>query len=346
MDKCRRGSEFKPFNGDAVAEKLVAEGKAINSMVGFINGIGFCMNDSRYDKCIDCETMQECQQMLTDDMVADELSLNPKTQGSTAKKEWNREDDSDGAYDHDHEARPWPDSIKVDKEYITGTECREATGMQKRMSIFPDCNECDKVEALQKQIKTMIDQDLKVAMLKPSEIILMKQGVDVRLSPGDKLDVLDDELYGKPKEDDGNMRTFESGATRDTADGKLNYAGFLSLTALKQYAKYMNMNRLQSDGNIRDADNWKKGFPMESYVESSFRHYLEWLGYHQSDNRTPEMNNAGIAAVCGLLFNAMGYLNEWLKSGDMIDFDGDDPTTEMQERRDEILKDDAKTESA
>ena len=175
--------------------------------------------------------------------------------------------------------------------------------------------------------------------LLPKEALVSSDDKDGRCKCCDSRSLeMPDVINGVPQTDDGTMRTFESGATRDTNDGKLNFAGFLSLPALTQYAKYMSMNRLQSDGGIRDADNWKAGFPIESYVESAFRHYLDWLKYHQSDNRTPEMNNEGIAAVCGLIFNAMGFLHEWLKGADMVDFDGDDPTKEMQERRDAIKK--------
>jgi len=213
------------------------------------------------------------------------------------------------------------------------------------------CDECPhKIMA-----QTIIDQDIKRALVSVDPIILTSPEAildthnypatgappkkPLRFNSDSGKDTPDDRLeHPCTKEDDGNMRTFESGATRDTGEGKLNFAGFLSLPALTQYAKYMNMNRLQSDGKIRAADNWKAGFPIESYVESAFRHYLDWLKYHQSDNRTPEMNNEGVAAVCGLVFNAMGFLHEWLKNADMIDFDGDDPTTEMKVRRDAIEK--------
>jgi len=35
------------------------------------------------------------------------------------------------------------------------------------------------------------------------------------------------------------VRTFDTGATRDTEDGKLDYEGFLSGRVLKRYAEYM-----------------------------------------------------------------------------------------------------------
>ena len=62
------------------------------------------------------------------------------------------------------------------------------------------------------------------------------------------------------------MREFETGATRDTNDGKLDFEGFLSPLALVRYAEYMNKNRIQADGKVRASDNWQKGIPREVYM--------------------------------------------------------------------------------
>ena len=43
---------------------------------------------------------------------------------------------------------------------------------------------------------------------------------------------------------DNKIRTFETGATRDTELGKLDYEGFLSPTVLKAYAEYLNKHRV------------------------------------------------------------------------------------------------------
>jgi hypothetical protein len=51
------------------------------------------------------------------------------------------------------------------------------------------------------------------------------------------------------------MRTFKTGATRNDDSNKLDFEGFLSPTALEHFAEYMNKNRVQADGNIRDSDN-------------------------------------------------------------------------------------------
>ncbi len=103
------------------------------------------------------------------------------------------------------------------------------------------------------------------------------------------------------------MRQFDTGATRDTDDGKLNYAGFLSPYALRAFAEYMHKHRIQSDGSMRPADNWKKGIPQEAYFESMFRHFMELWFAHED----PKASR--VEALCALLFNIQGYLHEELK---------------------------------
>lgn len=106
------------------------------------------------------------------------------------------------------------------------------------------------------------------------------------------------------------IRTFETGATRDLDVSKLDYEGFLSPLVLKRYAEYMHSNRVLADGSLRDGDNWQKGIPKTAYVKSAFRHFFDMWSEHRGI-ATPE----GLElAICGLLFNAMGYLHEHLKA--------------------------------
>ena len=143
--------------------------------------------------------------------------------------------------------------------------------------------------------------------------------------------------------DDGVLRSFDTGATRDTAEGKLDYEGFLSPTVLRQYARFMNMNRLQSDGKLRDSDNWQKGIDMDVYMKSGFRHFFEWWTAHRLHNDDPNAQDSVgyMAAMCGLLFNVMGYMHEWLKNNPEVRFDDDEPTPEMAERKKKLAKKDA-----
>jgi len=102
------------------------------------------------------------------------------------------------------------------------------------------------------------------------------------------------------------MREFESGATRDDDEGKLDYFGFLSPFALERFAKYMHEHRIQSDGSMRDSDNWKKGIPEDEYMRSLFRHFMEvWLTYEFGGNMEEPL--------CAMLFNVQGLLHESVK---------------------------------
>jgi hypothetical protein len=139
-------------------------------------------------------------------------------------------------------------------------------------------------------------------------------------------------------DDDGVLRSFDTGATRDTGGNKLVFNKFLSAQAIEQYCRYMNMNRLQSDGKLRDGDNWKKGIPMPVYIDSRHRHNHEaWKEEeHRGDDEFPTRQHEVeyIGRLCGILFNTLGYLHEWLKIHDMVMFDEDEPTHEMKERQD------------
>ena len=115
------------------------------------------------------------------------------------------------------------------------------------------------------------------------------------------------------------IRTFESGATRDACmkNGvpKLSYRGFFSPLVEKCRAEYMNKHRIQSDGNLRDADNWKKGMPVQEYMESFLRHRFDlWMiteGYKVIDDKGEEVTLKDAACAC--MFNLEGLLHETLK---------------------------------
>lgn len=143
-------------------------------------------------------------------------------------------------------------------------------------------------------------------------------------------------------EDNGTIRKFESGATRDTAEGKLDMEGFTHPMVEKQFAKYMNMHRYQSDGEIRDSDNWQKGIDLEAYAKSLRRHHDDFWGQH----RGFKSDNGIIADLCGIMFNTRGYLLEVLKARgfNLQDFDGTQPIPEKVElfKKLGILKDDSK----
>lgn len=104
------------------------------------------------------------------------------------------------------------------------------------------------------------------------------------------------------------MIQFESGATRDTADDKLDFEGFLCPLVLQRYADYMHKNRRQKDGVWRSSDNWQKGIPKDSYMKSGLRHIVDMWLEHRGHTGREDIEEA----VCGVMFNAMGYLHELL----------------------------------
>ncbi len=104
------------------------------------------------------------------------------------------------------------------------------------------------------------------------------------------------------------IREFKTGATRDTNEGKLEYARFLSPEVLHRFAHYMHKNRKQTDGTIRDPDNWKKGMELGVYMDSMSRHYWDvWLHHTGAGHLATENLEESLT---GLMFNSMGYLYE------------------------------------
>jgi len=104
-------------------------------------------------------------------------------------------------------------------------------------------------------------------------------------------------------------RKFKSWATRDTSDNKYDYDRFMCPLVLQRFAEYMQKNRIQSDWNLRDPDNWKKWIPIDAYMSSMMRHVHDtWMEHDWFKSREWLEE-----ALCWTMFNAMGYLHEILK---------------------------------
>lgn len=107
------------------------------------------------------------------------------------------------------------------------------------------------------------------------------------------------------------MRYFDTGATRDTDEGKLDFEGFLSPRVLYRFAQYMHYHRHQADGKLRASDNWQKGIPAEAYMKSLTRHFMElWLCWREGVHE--KINDI----LCAILFNTQGLLHERLGPAD------------------------------
>jgi hypothetical protein len=115
------------------------------------------------------------------------------------------------------------------------------------------------------------------------------------------------------------MRKYDTGATRSEVKGKPQYEGYLSPAVIWRFGQYMLEHQKQEDGEMRKADNWQKGMPLDDYMDSMWRHFMDvWLihrdyaaivtGEHSKD--TPPANAKLQDALCALMFNVMGYLHE------------------------------------
>lgn len=133
----------------------------------------------------------------------------------------------------------------------------------------------------------------------------------------------------------GRTRKFSTGATRDTDSGKLQYAGFLSPLVLRRYAEFMHKHRKQSDGKLRAADNWQKGLPLEVYMDSGWRHFMDWWGWQR---KWWDLKEGIEEVLCALLFNVMGALHVILKRKlapafiEYVPGGPDDPTIKNRDR--------------
>lgn len=103
------------------------------------------------------------------------------------------------------------------------------------------------------------------------------------------------------------VRTFGTGATRDTDLGKHDPEGFLSPLVLDRFNSYMHKNRYLADGTLRDSDNWQAGIPLEAYMKSGWRHFLDLWSLHRG---YPGPSSSDLEeTLCAVLFNTMGYLH-------------------------------------
>jgi hypothetical protein len=101
------------------------------------------------------------------------------------------------------------------------------------------------------------------------------------------------------------IRTFETGATRDSLGDKLQYEGYFSPIVLEARARYMRTHQTMADGSLRAPDNWQKGIPKDALMDSGFRHFMDWWMVHRGHGSREGV----VAALCGLMFNAEAYLH-------------------------------------
>ncbi len=110
----------------------------------------------------------------------------------------------------------------------------------------------------------------------------------------------------------GDIRTFETGATRDQDATKLDLEGFTSPAVEKRFAEYMHKHRLQSNGELRASDDWQKGVPIAEYMKSMTRHCLDVRLRHRGFEPLYPAETL-MDALCALRFNVDGLIFEHLR---------------------------------
>jgi hypothetical protein len=71
----------------------------------------------------------------------------------------------------------------------------------------------------------------------------------------------------------------------------------------------MHRHRIQPNGELRNSDNWQKGIPLEAYMKSLWRHFMDvWL-LHRGYTAEQELEES----LTAMMFNTEGYLHEILK---------------------------------
>jgi len=114
----------------------------------------------------------------------------------------------------------------------------------------------------------------------------------------------------------GKMRIFKSGATRDDCENKNDYEGYLSPLFLESFGNYMTIHRKQSDRSLRDSDNWQRGIPLDVYIKSLWRHFMDLWFLHRGYKRYDKKTGKEITieeTCCAIFFNVQGYAHETLK---------------------------------
>lgn len=112
----------------------------------------------------------------------------------------------------------------------------------------------------------------------------------------------------------GNIRLFDTGATRDSDDSKFDFEGYLSPLVLERFAEYMTKHRKQSDGSLRDSDNWQKGFGpnhKDVCIKSLWRHFMDLWKIHRGREKLAEASLED--TLCAVMFNTMAYFHKVLE---------------------------------
>lgn len=97
------------------------------------------------------------------------------------------------------------------------------------------------------------------------------------------------------------MRKFNTGAVRDSEEGKVDFVETISFTAHERYARYMTGKKAKYG-----VGNFKKGIPIEAYEQSLLRHIDKYFR-NKYENGNDEPNEDHLSAM---RFNIDGIMHE------------------------------------
>ncbi len=97
---------------------------------------------------------------------------------------------------------------------------------------------------------------------------------------------------------------FETGAIRDSQEGKEDYVETISWSAFKRYAQYMTAKKEKYGKG-----NFKKGIPIDNYEQSLMRHVQKYM-VNKYEGGTLEQEEDHLSAI---LFNVFGIMHEELR---------------------------------
>lgn len=97
--------------------------------------------------------------------------------------------------------------------------------------------------------------------------------------------------------DSGKRKIYESGAVRDTNEGKIRY-DLIPIECLKRLAEHYTKGAKKYEEN-----NWKKGIPTERFIESAWRHWAEYLFGEKGEDHL----SALVFNVFGIMYNEEHY---------------------------------------
>lgn len=98
-----------------------------------------------------------------------------------------------------------------------------------------------------------------------------------------------------------DITEFDTGAIRDSQEGKIDFVETISFTAHHRYAKYMTGKKKKYG-----TGNFKKGIPIESYEKSLLRHIDKYFR-NKYEGGTDELEEDHVAAM---RFNIDGIMHE------------------------------------